>query len=308
MGYANRTERSIAGSYDLERVPALALMIDSDAFICLRFSCSGDDQDLLIAALLDFDVEGFEQTDSELYAFIKNKDWDDSVALKIRKTLLEYGYSTIVSISSIAQQNWHAAWEQGIEPIQAGNFYIHPSWNHAEPQEEGLITIEIDPKMSFGTGHHESTRLLLSLLSEENRPFRSVLDIGTGTGIMSIAAAKMDASDILAIDNDRWSVSNAEENIHRNGVGRPITVKLGSLDAAGEGPFNLIMANINREILLSMLPRFRSLLSPGGRLIMAGLLISDEARMTDALTNNSFDVVKIRTEGEWWSVVAEQGR
>lgn len=170
-------------------------------------------------------------------------------------------------------QNWNAVWESGFEPVVVEGFCTVRADFHP-PATETPYEVVITPKMSFGTGHHATTRLMMEQLRDLPVRDSAVLDFGTGTGVLAILAEKLGAASVLALDNDAWSVENAAENLVTNGSAR-VAVRAGSLEEAYGQEFDLVLANINRHILLRYFPRFAALLRPGGRLVMSGLLLED---------------------------------
>src|SRR5690606_22579646 len=176
-------------------------------------------------------------------------------------------------------ENWNQKWEETVRPVEVGRFLIKPTWCDIPPGAEDRVLLEIDPKMSFGTGYHESTRLVLRLLPEFMSAGMRVLDAGTGTGVLAIAAARLGASRVLAFDFDEWSHTNAVENVYINGVTEAVSVELGSIEVAGDVSFDLILANINRNVLVEMLPDFKRRIGESGSMILAGLMQADREIM-----------------------------
>ena len=280
-------------------------MNDPDAYIRLSLQCPPDSVDVTLAILSDHPVHGIEERTGQLLVFIPSGAWSESLRDSIEVDLKDLGAVRVQHVEVVQQQNWNKKWEETIRPVTAGRFHVRPSWEAAPPDGSASVDIVIDPKMSFGTGHHESTRLSLHHLDELDVRGGRILDVGTGTGVLAIAAALTGARQVLAVDNDRWSVENAVENVDLNGVQNHVEVRLGSLDECGPGPFSVILANINRETLLRMMPGLARLLEPGGVLVLAGLLTADEPIMLRALEESQLAVIASRTEGEWWSVRAE---
>jgi len=162
--------------------------------------------------------------------------------------------------------------------------------------------------MSFGTGYHESTRLVLrflpGLVGGDASSGERVLDAGTGTGVLAIAALKLGAASAIGFDIDPWAQTNATENALLNGVADRFEVREGSLDAVPETGFDLVLANINRNALLGLMPTFAAKLAPEGRLVLAGLLRTDRDVMLAAVRAAGLAVYDEATENEWWSLIA----
>ncbi len=202
----------------------------------------------------------------------------------------------------IAEQNWNAEFEASLKPVEiTDRVVVAQSWNRheVEPREDQIV-VTIDPKMSFGTGHHETTRLVARLMRQIDLADRSVLDAGTGTGILSIIAALNGASPIVAFDNNEWAIANTQENLELNGVADKVEVILGEMDDVGPGPFDLIMANIQSFVIIPLLPTFVSRMNgPKARLITSGVLIDDQADLYTAARAAGLMPVDEDRENEW---------
>ncbi|MFN1833775.1 50S ribosomal protein L11 methyltransferase [Balneola sp. MJW-20] len=258
-----------------------------------------DLQEYLIADLFDMDFEGFEQLDNKLIATIPAARFDDMKREELERILISYGQNFLIEKEEIlGEQNWNEEWEKTIQPQQIGDFYVHPTWSSSE-STEGLTDLIIDPKLAFGTGYHPTTRLILKLLPGFIEEGDKVLDAGTGTGILGIAALKIGASEVLGFDIDEWSRTNATENILLNEV-ENFEVKLGSVETIPQDEeYDLILANINRNALTEMIPDLLEHLKSNGYLILSGLLKEDEEyiKKLDALADLSLLVTK--SEDEW---------
>jgi ribosomal protein L11 methyltransferase len=172
---------------------------------------------------------------------------------------------------------------------------------------ESPYELIVDPKMSFGTGHHESTRLLLSLMPRLIAPGAHVLDAGTGTGILAIAAAKLGAGRVVAYDNDPWIEENARENLAANGVADRVALRIGDVASIDEADFDVVLANINKHVLLGDLVPFARLLRPRGFLALAGLLTADRDEMMAAAARAGYRIRVEASENAWWAVYFERG-
>lgn len=263
-------------------------------------------QELLIAELSELDFDGFEQHDDYLKAFVAAPRWDDVKRQQVETWLAVSGVAAPVEERVIEPENWNARWEESMQPVAVGRFLIKPTWHRVAPEYADRILLEIDPKMSFGTGYHASTRLVLRFLPEVVRGGETVLDAGTGTGILAIAALKLGAARAVAFDIDEWAQVNAVENFYLNEVAERVTFREGSLDVVPEDDFDLVLANIHRSVLVEMLPAFRARLRPGGRIVLSGLLLhQDRTIMLDAVARTGMEVVREEDEGEWWAAVLQ---
>jgi ribosomal protein L11 methyltransferase len=273
--------------------------------VALTIDVEDDLQELLIAELADLDFEAFEQEEDRLTAYVPAARWNDAAREHIEAWLAGHGLPAPLREEVIPAQNWNRQWEETIRPIVVGRFLVRPTWAEAPAGAEDRILLEIDPKMSFGTGYHESTRLALHFLPAVVRPGDRVLDAGTGTGILAIAALKLGAATAIAFDIDEWAQENAVENFYLNGVADRVTFREGSIDVVPETGFDVILANIHLSVLLEMLPAFAARLRPGGRLLLAGLLRQDRDRICTAAAHG-FTLALEDAENEWWAGVWER--
>ena len=247
---------------------------------------SADASDVLAAMAGEAGFETFEETETGLKGYVQQSLFDVSV---LNAALEDFPFEdTTVSydIQEAEDRDWNEQWEQeGFEPIVISNNLIIHDGRHL-PDSTPDIAIEIDAKLAFGTGTHETTRMIcstlldlfghLSPLSSLHSPLR-VLDCGTGTGILSICALKLGAQEAIGYDIDEWSVDNARHNAVINLVDDSFTSLLGDASILNkvEGTFDLVMANINRNILLNDMPQFVSKMNAGATLILSGFYTDD---------------------------------
>lgn len=275
-------------------------------YVELRISLKDDFHELLIAELFDLDFEGFEQDDDLLIATIPTRRFDDSKREAIEKLLMNFGgESSILSEKIIPDQNWNETWEQTIQPQTIGQFYVHPTWSGTKAEVEGKIELMIDPKMAFGTGYHATTRVMLEWLPEVIIKGDKILDAGTGTGILAIAALKLGAESAFGFDIDEWSETNAQENILLNEV-QNFEVKLGSTEVIPKGEkYDVILANINRNALIDLIPELLKYLKEGGKLLISGLLEEDEPVMLKQEALEKLRHCDTRQHKEWIAILFE---
>ena len=211
--------------------------------------------------------------------------------------------SGAVAIEYLRPTDWLALWRVRLKPVRAGRqLLVRPSWLRA-PDEDRRITIVIDPQMAFGTGHHATTRFCLRALEDLVRRGDRVLDLGTGSGILSIAAAKLGAQEILGLDNDARTVDTARENIRINAVGDRVEISEGELECLPDRFYQVVVANIDGPTLLPLLPRLASLVTEPGHLILAGLLFEEEDTLRRRLAGLGLDCLRLEHSGEWISAV-----
>lgn len=210
--------------------------------------------------------------------------------------------SLAVAITRIPVEDWDTAWKKNFKPIRASRrIVVRPSWETYRRKKNDIVVI-IDPKMSFGTGTHESTRLALQLSEKYVARGMRVLDIGTGTGILAIAAAKLGARRVYACDVEEPSIHNARENFRRNRCREKMSLKLGSLahlPKTWPATYSVILANIQRTVIVDLLPAICARLAPGGMLITAGLLKEETETMRRAFQTHGLLEKTMRTDGEW---------
>ncbi|MEZ2339179.1 50S ribosomal protein L11 methyltransferase [Mucilaginibacter sp. RCC_168] len=239
-------------------------------------------QDLLINALGEIGFDTFEEVEFGFKAYIPTNDFDEQ---QLKEHLLPYQdmFTFSYEINFIPQKNWNEVWESNFEPIEIGNkIYVRATFHPAKP--EFPYEIVIDPKMAFGTGHHQTTSMMLEFILENDFSGKKVLDMGCGTGILAIMAAKLNAAEVTAIDYDPVCYDSTIENSALNHVTNIIPL-CGSKEAIPNEQYDTILANINRNILLDQMERYAATLKPGGEIYFSGFyespdleIITDEAR------------------------------
>jgi len=224
-------------------------------------------QDLLINALGEIGFDTFEELDFGFKAYIPAPDFDQE-KLDAQLALYQEMFSFSYEITLIPQKNWNEVWESNFEPLEiGGKIYVRATFH--QPKPGFPFEIVIDPKMAFGTGHHQTTAMMLELMLEDNFKGKKVLDMGCGTGILAIMASKMGAQTITAIDYDPVCYESTIENSRLNHIDN-ITALCGSKEAVPNGQFDIILANINRNILMDQLQRYGEVLKTGGQVYLSG--------------------------------------
>ncbi|HSJ26254.1 MAG TPA: 50S ribosomal protein L11 methyltransferase [Longimicrobiales bacterium] len=207
----------------------------------------------------------------------------------------------------VPEEDWLALWRSGLEPRRMGRIVVAPTWSAVDAGGDDIV-IRIDPQMAFGTGEHATTRGVLRLMQQAVEPGARVLDVGAGSAILAIAAARLGAASARAVENDPDAMDNAAENVQRNGVEEAVSLHCEHVDGAylarmGDGAFDGILANVLSGVLRPLLPAFHRSLRPGGWAILSGIL-RDEARgMREAAVASGFIVEAEDAEDEWWSVL-----
>lgn len=206
-----------------------------------------------------------------------------------------------IEIKKIPAQDWESEWKKNFKPKKISkHFIVRPSWEKYKKKKNEIVLI-IDPKMSFGTGTHETTQLMTRLM-EKHLSKGAILDIGTGTGILAIAAAKLGCKKIYALDVDEHSYENALENIRRNRCGSRIEVlqtEVGKRPSSWPDKYETILANIQKNVILELLDSIRRLLSPRGVLLVSGILTDEDENMRRAFTDHRFKIIEFLQDGEW---------
>ena len=265
----------------------------------IHIRLSEEDQEFLIARFQD-DFEGFRTEKDELWAYATSEQWSPDLKDALAEWLKNHVDAKLLETKEIQETNWNAEWEKTIEPISAGQFIVLPSWSDLDTT--GSEAIIIDPKMSFGTGHHETTRLMLGILGDNSLDKKEILDAGTGTGVLAIAAIKLGAKNVVAFDIDEWSTTNGKENCELNNVAtEQIEFRTGNFEETirSDETFDGILANINRNALLEMLPQFAAHIREGGFMLISGLLGSDEELFCDRASKEGFQLLEKVAENEW---------
>lgn len=230
-------------------------------------------QDLFIAELADIGFDTFEDTETGFAAFIPTANLD----LQALETVIlqqEDGFEVRYEVVDLQDQNWNKLWESNFSPILIDNdCYVRANFHSAKP--EIRYEIIIDPKMSFGTGHHQTTTMILRYILENNFQDKEVLDMGCGTGILAILASQKEARHVLAVDFDDVCIASVEENKLLNNVSN-IESKLGSYETIIGREFDIILANINRNILLEQFPQYSKSLRLNGELYISGFFDGED--------------------------------
>jgi ribosomal protein L11 methyltransferase len=277
-------------------------------WIRIEFRLGEAYQDLLVGRLAALGFEGFEQEGSTLGAFVSAPAWTAELRTQLESALHTLqaafpDFDTAHTVTTIAEENWNKRWEQSSGIVEATErILIKPSWKKLRKKDRGKIVLHIDPKMSFGTGHHETTRLSLRLLEMSVTKGMTVLDFGCGTGILAIAAVKLGARAADAIDNDEWAIVNTRENIRRNRCPHKVRVRQGDANALKRKRYDLIVSNTDVPTLRASLPRLVSTLKAGHPLLVSGLLTSDLEEFIAMSSRYGLVPLEVLSENEWAAV------
>jgi len=252
--------------------------------------------EILIAELGYIGFESFVETEEGVTAYIQKNEWRENILDDIR-ILKNADFEITFASEEIKPVNWNAAWEKNFSPTKVSENCMVRAPFH-EPFNVPYEII-IEPKMSFGTGHHETTQMMLQFLLEHNFEGKTVLDMGCGTAVLAILTEKRGAKTIDAIDIDEWCVENSEENVSRNKC-KSITVSLGDASVLiSEEKYDVIIANINRNILLTDIPVYAKTLKKNGVLYLSGFYKEDITVITTASNNVGLTFVENKERNNW---------
>jgi len=255
-----------------------------------------EQKEIVIALLSEAGFEGFEELQNSVKAYINEDDFDEEQLRSIINQL-QLSYETAV----IPKQNWNALWESNFQPVTVDDFVAVRADFH-DPIKGVTHEIVITPKMSFGTGHHATTYMMMQQMRELDFTNKIVFDFGTGTGILAILAEKLGAKEVYAVDNDEWGIKNAEENIRTNNCSN-VQIKLADSIEAKPGGYDIILANINRNIILANLHHLIHNLKSGGYLLLSGLLQEDEVDVLHAIKKYNVIHQLTKTKDKWISLL-----
>ncbi len=259
-------------------------------------------REILIAQLADIGFDSFEETYDGLKAYVlesvfNDKQFEDAIRLPAAQA----NPIVAVHLSDIKGINWNQEWERHFQAVWIKDRVLIRAPFHAmDPKAEFEIIIE--PKMSFGTGHHETTRLVIEWMLECDLRELSVLDMGCGTGVLAIFAAKKGARSVTAIDNYVFAWENSYDNVQRNGFPEIISVLHGDASLLGEESYDVILANITRNVLLEDLPTYYSVLNSGGDLFMSGFLATDKDMIVDRASALGLRLIGEKYIEDWVAV------
>jgi ribosomal protein L11 methyltransferase len=274
-------------------------------YIEVELKLEPDYSEILMAELGEAGFESFVETDEGLLAYIPESDFDKN---ELDKLVGKYQDLTAIASSwkSLERKNWNEEWEKSYEPIEVSNLVRVRATFH-EPDPSFKYDLLIQPKMSFGTGHHETTWLVMNEQLSLPHQGLSIMDVGCGTGILAILASKLGANQLLGFDIDEWAVENTRENFSMNNLHSENEVFQGTIsDVPQDQVFGGILANINRNILLAEIPAYVSHLKDGGWLVVSGFYETDQADIERCAEENNLKKIRSNTRNQWACVVFEK--
>jgi ribosomal protein L11 methyltransferase len=260
-------------------------------------NASPEQTDILIAWLSALPVEGFEEQPGRIIVYMNEKKYDRK---RIESVIASSGHNlkaSIVSEETVPEKNWNREWERNFQPVVIQNqCLIRAPFHRVTARYRYEIIIE--PKMSFGTGHHETTQLMIEEMLGQDFRKKSILDAGCGTGILSVLAIRMGAESVTALDNDEWAFRNCQENIRRNHAEK-IEVRFGTASIISGQRFDRILANINLNILLSEAEQFARLLNKDALVMMSGIYQEDCKILERKAMECGLQKINSRPKNKW---------
>lgn len=282
---------------------------------------SQDAADVLSAMLAEIGFESFSVGEDALLAYIQQSVWNEAEMQQVVQGFCLPGVSISYAVAEAPDEDWNLVWEEeGFQPVVVSEDIVVHDVKHSDVPP-ATYDILITPRLAFGTGSHATTRLILRTLARLDLEGKHVIDAGTGTGILAIMAVKRGAASVFAYDIDEWSVENTKDNLLLNHLPPQDLKDLKDFKdlkvpcvvvACGDSSLlegcekaDLLIANINRNILLQDLPRFVASLKPKGRMILSGFYLSDVPVLTEATVQHGFSLLQTESEGEWAMLLFE---
>lgn len=269
-------------------------------YIEVRFYNASSLNEVIIAWLGENNFDMFEERNDGLNAYITEKNYDEKNLREVISSIPDSIHNIRFETSLIKDQNWNKKWESNFEPVDvAGKVYIRaPFHDHCSGYKHEIV---IEPKMSFGTGHHATTTLMVKLMLDFDFNKKNVLDMGCGTGVLAILAYQSGAKEVTAIDIDEWAYTNSIENCERNQASE-ITVKQGNVGLIKNCLYDVILANINRNILLEDIPAYVESLKQNGALFLSGILTGDKEIIINRCIQSGLSYINEAFQDNWLAI------
>ena len=273
-------------------------------FKVLSFLCDEITTDILVSELSKNGFDSFLITDTGFEASVSLNDFNEEVLIEIVKTYSLLGPVKFHS-GEIREKNWNVEWEKNFQPIIVNDQCAVRASFH-KLNKKYPIEMIINPKMSFGTGHHETTYLMIQSQLNTHHKNKSVLDAGCGTGILSILAEKLGAEKITGFDVDHWAFENAWENINLNHCNK-IEIIEGKIEKISKQfTYDIILANINLNVIVEELKSYYEILSPGGLMILSGFLIRDLKALIESTKSLNLSLIEKNSRNKWLSLIVKK--
>ena len=272
------------------------------SWIEIKLSLPQDKLELISGYLFAQGCEGINVTDEGILVYFSQFRWSAEIKLALLDYIQEFipGFGTRhIKVISLSDKDWNKNWKSFFKPIHiTSQLVVKPPWEEYN-QKQGEIVLTINPQMAFGTGHHESTQLVAQCLEKHMKPGMHVLDIGTGSGILALFAEKLGAESVIAVDNDPVALKNAFENARLNNSSGNVKFFVGQPENLNPSDYDIVMANINRNVLLRYADLFPKFLNVEGKLMLSGILLSDENIMVNSLEKCGFQLLDKKAMKEW---------
>jgi len=279
---------------------------------CIEISCDAEYSEEVAARVAAAFEVGVEITDQSIRFYLEGEVFPQHWANDLHRLLEEIRKSKVLksslkwSYSFIRDSGWAERWKENFKPLRVGkHLIVSPTWEEANAKTDDIV-IRIDPGMAFGTGHHETTRLCLEWLEEwascrHDVACRSLLDVGTGSGILAIAAGFLGYESVVGMDTDPEAIEVAQENLRINGLEKKVKLEIGAVK--GSEYFDEILANIQAKPLIDMAPILTGCLKKAGRLVLSGILLEQKGRVRAVYETHGLQIVSERVDGEWCLLV-----
>jgi len=258
-------------------------------------------REIMLAELGEIGFETFEETDSSLMAYIPKENFKQHVLEEVTSKY-QGAFEFEVSIGSVEKENWNKKWEENYDPIEVDDRCIVRASFH-KIEKNFPIEIIITPKMSFGTGHHATTWQMLKLQMDTDFSGKTVLDVGSGTGVLAIMAAKLGAKSIEASDIDDWCIENSLENFQHNDLPDIRMLKGEITNLNFDNPFDIILANINKNVLLNEIPYYADLLAQNGKLFLSGFYETDIKDIVECAKKSNLSQIRHISKDNWAAMI-----
>ena len=263
-------------------------------------SWNRNEQEILMAELSQIGFEGFVEKEDMIQAYIPGDRFSGERFHQLIDDLYRLGIRVQYRFHETPDQNWNEEWEKKFTPvIIKDRVLIRASFHSAE--NDLSCTLIIEPKMSFGTGHHQTTRMMIEEMIDHDFNGKRVLDMGCGTGILGILACRLGAGLVVGIDHDQWAYENALENVERNGASA-MEIRLGDVSGLSDEVFDVVLANISRNTLVRDIPVYNTHLSGGGLLLISGFLAEEVQYLLNAAYQIGLDHMNTRENSNWISL------
>lgn len=288
---------------DVEILTAIISMIDNGVMIEDYSDVSTDG---LYGALIDESILNADKTRVTVSVFIPAERSLAEARAFLAERIATLGLAAEITMEGMCEEDWAEAWKKYYHPIRIGRITVVPAWEEYTPAEDELI-LRMDPGMAFGTGTHETTRLVMKMLSEEIRGGERLLDIGTGSGILALSAAKLGAEACYAYDIDPVAVRVARENVEKDGAANVFCGVADLLDGIDRtAPYDFVVANIVADIILRLLPSLGSVMKTGARAILSGIIGDRANDIRSVLSDYGFSLVREAEERDWYALLIQK--